>query len=325
MTRKKVTKLKPAARNVLECSRSVLQSIDTAMVGRIIKAANAVTACRGKVVTIGVGKSGFIAQKVASTLTSLGVLAVFMNPIDALHGDLGIVSSDDAVIAFSHSGNTRELIEALRHIAKIGPLVVAVCGDASSALVQMSAQKIVYHLFGEGSPDDLAPMASTTTSLVVGDMLAAEIAQRRGFDRQKFAQNHPSGSLGLKSISVTDIMYTGAQLPVIRASASFHDGLTEMTDKSLGVVAVIDIKGRMIGLMTDGDVRRFILSGKYRPNAKMADVMMTSPKTVTITANLYDALKAMEQHRITTLFIVDSKNHPRGVMHLHQIAEHQLA
>lgn len=313
-----------AARKVLECSLLALRSIDSMLLGSIVKTSNAIAGRSGKIVTLGVGKSGLIAQKVASTLTSLGVSSVSIHPTDALHGDLGVVSPVDTVLAFSHSGNTRELLSVLRHVVKIGPLLVGICGDSSSRLAQISEHALVYRLAGEGSPQDLAPMASTTACLVIGDMLAAEVAVRRGFNRQKFAQLHPSGSLGLQFAFVSDIMLSGAQIPAIGLKEKFHNGLIEMTSKSMGVVAVLDVKHRIVGVLTDGDVRRFILSGKYSPSSMVSDAMTSSPKTMVISATLYDALQIMEKHRITSLFIVDKSRKLKGLLHLHQIVERQM-
>lgn len=321
----KSPKNKAAAHRVLDAAQRALKDIDIVSAGHIVKVANAIAACRGKVVTIGVGKSGYIAQKIASTMTSLGVMAVFVHPTDALHGDLGVVSSEDAVIAFSHSGDTRELVEALRHIAALKPLIVAISGNGTSRLASISTHKIIYSFAEEGSPHDLAPMASTTTTLVIGDMLAAEVAMRRGFSQQKFAQLHPSGSLGLKLACVEDVMYIGKQIPTIRSTASFTTALEEMTQKSLGVVAATDARGRIVGIITDGDIRRFIVSGKYSPRSTVAEAMRPQAKTITPRASLYEALRIMEQHRITSLFVVNGRQVPQGLIHLHQIVERQLA
>ena len=279
----------------------------------------------GKVITLGIGKSGFIAAKVASTLTSLGVSAVTIHPTDLMHGDLGNILPGDTVIAFSHSGNTKELLAPLAHVHRLGVPIVAVTGHRSSRLVALAKYDLVYHIDSEGSPHDLAPMASTTISLVIGDMLAAQVATLRGFTQQTFAKLHPSGTLGLQLTTVGELMIQGGALPVIEGSSSFHNAVNTINTKRLGVVAVIDGRGHLIGALTDGDVRRFILSGRPLADATVTDAMTAKPLSISADLSLLAALQAMESRKITSLFITSTSGKLEGLIHIHQIVERQLA
>lgn len=319
------TATKQAYRATVAAARKALALIGAGLGNAVGRAAQALAGRRGKIVTTGIGKSGFIAAKVAATMTSLGVPAVFLHPTDAMHGDIGLVSRDDAVIAFSHSGNTKELLGALYHLKRLGVPVVAVTGGRTSRLAAAAEHVLAYRIAGEGSPHDLAPMASTTVSLVIGDMLAAQLATLRGFTRQTFAQLHPSGTLGLQLTAVADVMLTGKGLPTVSRNASFHSALRHINDKKLGIVAVIDEGRRLVGALTDGDVRRFVLSGASVDRARVQQAMTARPRTIALDATLLDALRAMEERKITSLFVVDSHKHLKGMVHMHQIIERQLA
>jgi len=276
---------------------------------------------RGKIVTTGIGKSGFIAQKVSATLSSLGTPSLFLHPTEALHGDLGVLGRGDSVIAFSHSGGTHELIEALRHVTQRRIPVIAICSNADSPLSSMSAHTLVYPFYGEGSPHDLAPMASTTLSLIVGDMLVSEISMRRGFSPEIFANLHPSGTLGLQLVNVQKIMRKGRLLPLVDERASFLKGVAVMDKGGLGLVGVINDQKLLRGILTDGDVRRMLLRGG---GGRISDAMTRRPKTIDPGATLLEALRRMEEYKITSLFVVDSPGRPVGILHMHQIIERHL-
>jgi len=306
---------------VLAHARRALLGLDTRLLSCISRAARAIADTRGKIVTCGVGKSAFISQKVAATLTSLGIPAVFLHPTDALHGDLGIVGRHDVIIAFSHSGNTKELLGGLAHV-KV-PLI-SITGNARSKLAQRSDHPLVYRIKNEGSPHDLAPMASTTVSLVIGDMLAAQAASQKGFTRELFAQLHPAGTLGLQLMPVHKVMHSGRAMPLIRKELLLIDALRIVTAKGLGIGAVVDDRGRLIGAVSDGDIRRFLLKGGNPVTARVNKAMSRKPETISADQSLLSALAQMEKCKVTALFVLDDDGSPRGIVHMHQIVAQQL-
>jgi arabinose-5-phosphate isomerase len=306
---------------VLQSARAALNSIHPASLKQVADAAVFIAARKGKIITSGMGKSGFIAAKVAATLTSLGVPAVYMHPSEAMHGDIGILHSTDTILAFSHSGSTHELLAMLVH----APIpVVAVTGAVHSRLAVQAKRVIGYRIVDEGSPYGLAPMASTTISLVLGDMLAAYLATLRGFAPARFARLHPAGTLGLQLTAVHAVMHRPPRLPLVRHTSSLIDALQVVSAKKLGIAGVTDAHGRLIGSLTDGDVRRFLQAGNQVLSVRVEEVMSRHPKTITESDSLLGALHCMEQHKITALFVVDAGDRPRGLVHMHQIIEHHL-
>lgn len=318
------TAMNRAHRRVLDSVRKAVSAVGPRLGNEVAVAGTFLGSLSGKIVTTGIGKSGFIAQKIAATLTSLGVPAVFLHPTEALHGDLGIVGPDDAVLAFSHSGNTKELIGTLHHLYSGKTPIVSVCSDRKSRLAAMSRFALIYPFTDEGSPHGLAPMASTTLSLLVGDMLAAETAAARGFTKERFAQLHPAGSLGLQLTTVGETMYRAGAVPLVRHDALFRDAVRLINAKRLGVVGVVDGRSRLVGVLTDGDIRRFVLSDGFSLLAPVTAIMTLKPITVGEKASLLDALRTMEQRKITSLFVTDIRRRPEGLIHMHQIVERQL-
>lgn len=275
--------------------------------------------CRGKVVVSGIGKSGYIAQKIASSMVSLGIAAQYLNPAEAMHGDLGAVAVGDAIVAISYSGETKELLRMLRHVAHRNVPVVAITGKKSSSLAKLSTQALVIKVAAEGSPYNVAPMASSTASLVVGDLLAAGLSVKKGFTDKDFAKSHPGGALGLRLTPVAERMRTGKALPTVRVDATFHAAVKEITDKKAGITAVVDARGRLAGVVSDGDVRRFVLKHSDVRTARAQEAMTRAPKCIAEGASLADALALMEQYKITTLFVVDTAKRPVGALHIHDL------
>lgn len=285
----------------------------------LVQAVDTLASARGKIVVSGMGKSGQIGHKIASTLTSLGAVAVSLNPAEAVHGDLGVITSDDVVIAISHSGETKELLRLLRHVAHLKVPLVAITGSKKSSLASMSSAVLAYHIKGEGSPYDLAPMASATASLVIGDMLAVALCAKRRLTRKHFARAHPGGSLGLKMTKVSSVMKKRG-LPVINTRMPFARALVVMTKGEMGVVAVTEGRSLLTGIMTDGDIRRHVLSGKLSQDTAVGNLMTKNPKTIAASASLQEALVKMEQYKITTLFVTD-RGRLKGVVRMHDIVE----
>jgi arabinose-5-phosphate isomerase len=278
----------------------------------------------GKIVVSGIGKSGHIGEKIASTLTSLGVPAIFMHPVEAMHGDLGLVSASDVLLVISHSGETAEVLKIVQILKKRGVTVIAIVGNASSTIAKLSAATLSYRINKEGSPFNLAPMASTTAALVIGDLLATALSLRAGITEQNFADMHPAGSLGLQLTKVQDVMIKGDQVPLVSDQKKFVDVLKVITEKKLGISGIHDARGKLVGVITDGDIRRFILTKDFSLHAPIKKAMTRKPQTIRERQSLHNALHHMEKYKITSLFVLDEKRHPVGVLHMHQILERQL-
>jgi arabinose-5-phosphate isomerase len=278
----------------------------------------------GKIVVSGIGKSGHIGMKIASSMTSLGIPAVFVHAAEAFHGDLGMIAKSDAVIVLSHSGETKETIRLLQHLKRIGAAVVAITGNARSTLAKEAAVALTYRIKDEGSPYGIAPMASTTAMLVLGDMLACSLCDKCGFTPKDFAASHPGGTLGLQLTKVSEVMKGKERLPVVPGTATFGKAVAEINRHRLGVTAVVDAQGRVAGVVTDGDVRRFLLDEAFDMATPVARIMTRKPKTIPGDTSLHEALRLMEDLRVMSLFVVDARKRPVGTVHMHHIVEGKL-
>ncbi len=278
-----------------------------------------ITARTGKIVLTGVGKSGYVAMKVAATLTSLGQYATFIHPVEAMHGDAGGVEEGDVLIAFSYSGNTKELVQFTRYVRDhFSVALIGVTKTEESALGQLSDIVVPVVIRSEGCPLDLAPMASTTTMLVLGDAIAACITLPEVFTKNDFARFHPSGTLGLSLTRVHEkaLMQSDMSVP---HNTSLQLALQKMDSIGKGLIAVVREDGVLVGSVTDGDVRRFFARTASSDNTTVASVMNTTPKYVTPETSLHEALMLMETHKITNLFVVDDMQQPVGIIHIHDI------
>ena len=287
-------------------------------------AVRVLASARGKVVVTGIGKSGHIGMKIASTMTSLGTPSVFLHPAEAFHGDLGMVQPHDAVIMLSHSGETKETLRLLQHLKRQGTAVIAITARADSHMALTADAVLAYVVEDEGSPHNLAPMASTVAMLVLGDLLAARLCRARGFTAQDFAVAHPGGALGLQLTRVSSLMKTGDALPLAPAGTAFKDALREMSAKKLGVLGVTDAEGKLVGVVSDGDVRRFVSSEQFALDAPVSVAMTSNPKVIGAEDSLKDALALMEAHKIFVLFALDRDRRPQGVIHMHHIIEEKI-
>jgi arabinose-5-phosphate isomerase len=276
--------------------------------------------CRGRVVVTGMGKSGHIAGKVAATLASTGTPAFFVHPGEASHGDVGMITRDDAVIALSNSGETNEILTIVPVIARLGVPLIALTGNANSTLARIATVHLDIGVPAEACPLNLAPTASTTAALAVGDALAVVLLKARGFTEEDFARSHPSGSLGRRLLlHVQDVMRTGPDIPTVRADTSLSDGLMEMTRKGLGMTAVVDVAGRVQGVFTDGDLRRALDRSADLRTTRMDQVMSRHAKTVRPTTLAAEAVHLMETHRITALVVVDADEQIVGALNVHDL------
>jgi len=290
-----------------------------------IRAVDRLSQVEGKLIIAGVGKSGYIGMKIAATLTSLGVPTIFLHPSEALHGDLGIIAANDGLIAISHNGETEETLKIVRHAANHKLPIVAITGKPSSSLAKMSDVALVFKINGEGSPFNLAPMTSTTTTLVVGDLLATALSLKKGFTKKDFAVFHPAGVLGLQLKKVEEFMIKGNKLPVVKQDDILATALKKIANRKLGITAVINKVGKLVGVIADGDVRRFLLSGRQlSQKSKAADVMTKNPKTIQRKQSLHEALIKMEQCKITSLIVVNKTNKPEGLIHLRSVLEAKI-
>lgn len=280
--------------------------------------------CQGKVIISGLGKSGHIGQKIAATLASTGTTAVFLHPVEALHGDLGVLDKRDILIMISNSGESIEVLNLLFFAKKLGVKILALVGNPDSSLAKESDFFINVGVPREACPLGLAPTASTTATLAVGDAIAMVLQQKKGFRKEDYALLHPGGDLGRRlKLKVADIMLRGDKIPILEEHRDFHAVLQEMTEKgNLGVALVVNEVGGLTGIITDGDLRRLLLRiKKFVPfhSIKAVEVMTRNPKTVEKDVLLSEALRIMEVKGITSLVIVDPLSRPEGIIHLHDI------
>ena len=283
-------------------------------------ACNCMLATRGRVVVIGMGKSGHVGRKIAATLASTGTASFFVHPAEAGHGDMGMITKEDTVLAVSNSGNTQEITALLPLIKVLGIPLISMTGSDSSTLAKASTVHLNAGVELEACPLDLAPTSSTTATMVMGDALAIALLELRGFTAEDFAFAHPAGSLGKKLLlKVADLMHTGSDLPRAPLDMPIKRVLLEMTEKSLGITTVVDADNNLKGVFTDGDLRRILDMGINLDEQNASDVMNTDPLRVQSGQLAAVALGIMEEKKITALIVVDEDNHPVGVVHLHDI------
>jgi len=277
-------------------------------------------ACEGRVIVTGMGKSGHIGNKIAATLASTGTPAFFVHPGEASHGDLGMITKSDVVIAISNSGNTAEVITILPLIKRLGIPLISMTGDPKSLLSQTADANLDVSVSSEACPLNLAPTTSTTVTLVMGDALAIALLESRGFSAEDFAFSHPGGALGQKLLlRVGDIMHKEVEVPRVTPDQPLHDALLEMTQKGFGMTTIVADDNRLLGVFTDGDLRRVIDQKIDITNALMADVMSSNPRTISREILVAEALTIMESAAITALIIQDEDHRPVGVLHMHDI------
>lgn len=283
-------------------------------------ACEAILDCKGRVVVTGMGKSGHIGKKIAATLASTGTPAFFVHPGEASHGDLGMITKDDVVIAISNSGNTAEVITIVPLIKRLGIPLISMTGDPNSALADAAQANLDVSVASEACPLNLAPTTSTTATLVMGDALAIALLESRGFSTEDFAFSHPGGALGRKLLlRVSDIMHRDHEVPRVCPSMPLQDALLEMTEKGFGITTVIDNDGKLIGVFTDGDLRRVFDAKINLSSATIQDVMSDNPKKIGLDMLAAEALTAMEKSSITALVVEDQHQCPVGIVHMHDI------
>lgn len=274
-------------------------------------------ACQGRVIVTGMGKSGHIARKIAATLASTGTPAFFVHPGEASHGDMGMITSGDAIIALSNSGEVSEVVTLLPLLKRLGASIIAMTGNPQSTLGQAADAHLNTGVETEACPLDLAPTSSTTTALVMGDALAIALLEERGFTAEDFAFSHPGGTLGKKLLlKVEDIMQSGASIPKVEASTTLSKALLEISNKGLGMTTVINAQGKLAGIFTDGDLRRTLDQQVDINSTPMAELMTTGAKTANPQMLAAEALRIMEENEITSLVVVDDSGDTCGIIHL---------
>ncbi|MCX7798052.1 MAG: KpsF/GutQ family sugar-phosphate isomerase [Melioribacter sp.] len=287
-----------------------------------VKAVRLIYNSKGRVVLTGMGKSGLIARKIVATLNSTGTAAIFMHPTDALHGDLGMVRKEDIVIIISKSGHTEELIRLIPMFKRINVTLIGMLGTTDSLIAKECDVILNIHVNEEACPYDLAPTASTTAALVMGDALAIALLELRGFTEEDFAFLHPGGSLGRRlSLRIEEIMIKGKDIPIVKENTSLKDTIYEITSKRLGTTCVVNEEGILIGIITDGDLRRLLEKTLDLKNLTAGDVMTKKPKTITKEKLASYAIQQMENYKITSLIVVDENFKPEGIVHLHDLVK----
>ena len=310
-----------SGRRVIEIEIEGLQAIAARIDGAFSQACRLILACSGRVVCIGMGKSGHIARKIAATLASTGTPSFYVHPGEAGHGDLGMITDADVVLALSYSGETDELLTLLPVLKRQGNRVVAMTGRPQSTLARESDVHLDVSVPAEACPLDLAPTSSTTASLAMGDALAVALLDARGFTADDFARSHPAGALGRRLLlHIADVMHAGDDAPRVREDAMLSDVLLEMSRKRLGMTAVVDGDGRLLGLYTDGDLRRTLADARIDVRStRIVDVMTRTPVTIDADALAVEAARLMETHKITQLLVIDGERRVVGALNIHDL------
>jgi arabinose-5-phosphate isomerase len=307
------------AKRVLEVEAAAILSLIEHLDDAFVNVVELIVACRGRVVTMGLGKSGIICKKIGATLASTGTPSFFLHPAEAIHGDLGMVVKGDVALAISNSGETEELVRLIPSLKRIGATIVAITGDPSSTLARGADFHLSAAIPQEACPLGLAPTASTTATLALGDALAMALLLRKGFKEEDFAVLHPGGKLGKRFQRVADLMHSGEQLPAVRLDASMKDAIYEMSKKRFGITAVVDDGGVLRGAISDGDLRRLLEKDDLIVRRTAAESMTASPVTIAAGELASAALQVMEERKITSLFITDESGRLEGIIHLHDL------
>ena len=307
------------ARSVLQTEAAAILALVDRLDERFERAVRMLRECRGRVIVTGMGKSGIICRKLAATLSSTGTAAFFLHPAEAIHGDLGVLQADDVVLALSYSGETEELLRLLETIKRLGAKLIAMTGDETSTLAQAADVALDCRVSEEACPLNLVPTASTTASLALGDALAMALLVAKGFRQEDFATRHPGGKIGKRLMRVEQLMHAGQHAPIVSIDAAMPDVIYEISSKGLGMACVVDADGALKGIITDGDLRRHMVSATHLLERSAGEIMTVSPITVPPDTMAAAALHILEQRRITAVVVVDIGQHVLGVVHLHDL------
>ncbi len=307
------------ARKVLQTEAAAILALMDRLDERFDRAVALVRDCKGRVILTGMGKSGIICRKIAATFASTGTPAFFLHPAEAVHGDLGVIQAGDVVVALSYSGETEELRRVLETIKRLGAALIAITGDPSSTLAQAADVALDCHVSEEACPMNLVPTASTTAALAVGDALAMTVLVEKGFKPEDFANLHPGGKLGKKLMRAAQLMHAGEGLPLVGLDTSMRDVIYIMSSKGLGMTTVVDDQGKLAGIITDGDLRRKMVSTPDIQRLTARDVMTTNPVTIRPDTLAVEALALLERRKITAVVVISPARRVEGVLHLHDL------
>jgi arabinose-5-phosphate isomerase len=312
------------ARRVLTIEAEAVAALAARLDPGFDRAVDVVVGCKGRVVVAGMGKSGIVCQKIAATLSSTGTPAYFLHPAEALHGDIGLLVAGDVVLVVSNSGETEELVRCLELMRRVGVPIIAFTGRPQSTLARYADVNVDVSVAREACALDLAPTASTTAALAMGDALAVACYERRGFTARDFAHMHPGGRLGRKVVPVGELMRRGDAVPRVLPTASLHDAVAEMSAKGLGMTCIADGSMTLLGVLTDGDLRRLMLRKEHPLQGTVAEAMTKNPVTIAPDALAGDALRLLEDKKITSLAVADDTRRLVGVLQIHDLWRTQL-
>ena len=314
-----------SARNVIGIEARGIEALATRIDGDFSKACGLILACPGRVVVSGMGKSGHIARKIAATLASTGTPAFFVHPGEASHGDIGMITPHDVVLLLSNSGETEEVLIILPFLKRQGNALIAMTGNPKSTLARDADAHLDASVSNEACPLGLAPTASTTAALVLGDALAIALLEARGFTADDFARSHPAGALGRRLLKISDVMHTGDAIPVVRLDATLTEALMEMSRKGLGMTAIVDDAGNLQGVFTDGDLRRSLDDhGVDLRATPVSQAMSRHPKVIGPDKLAAEAAQLMEEYKIHALLVVDAERHVVGALNIHDLLRAQV-
>lgn len=309
-----------SAAKVIRIESDAIADLASRIDGDFSKACRLILACAGRVVVSGMGKSGHIARKIAATLASTGTPAFFVHPGEASHGDIGMITRHDVVLLLSNSGETEEILTIVPFLKRQGNALIAMTGNPRSSLARDADVHLDASVCNEACPLGLAPTASTTAALVLGDALAIALLEARGFTADDFARSHPAGALGRRLLKISDVMHTGAAIPKVRAEATLTEALMEMSRKGLGMTAIVDELGRLQGVFTDGDLRRSLDDhGVDMRTTQVGSAMSRHPKVIAGDKLAAEAAQLMEEHKIHSLLVVDDAQHVVGALNIHDL------
>jgi arabinose-5-phosphate isomerase len=314
------------ARKVLETEAAAILALVERLDERFDRAVQLLRQCQGRVILTGMGKSGIICRKISATLTSTGTASFFLHPAEAIHGDLGVIQSDDVVVALSYSGETAELLHLLETIRRLGAKLIAITGDPASTLAEAADVALDCSVTEEACPMNLVPTASTTAALAIGDALAMTLLVEKGFRQEDFANLHPGGKLGKRLMRVEALMVCGDKCPIVSATTGMRDVIYEMSRKGLGMTCVVDADQALLGIITDGDLRRHMDRAAQILELTARDVMTPHPVAVPRSTLAAEALNIMEQRKITSIVVADGGSPTRvaGVVHLHDLWQMEM-
>lgn len=304
---------------VVTTTAQAIHALEARIDHHFAKACHYLLACKGRIAVMGIGKSGHIARKIAATLSSTGSPAFFVHPAEARHGDIGMITQDDVILVVSKSGETEEIISLLPFIKRLDIPLITITGKAGSTLAQMANVNLDVSIEKEACPLGLAPTTSTTVALVMGDALAIALLEKRGFTENDFALSHPGGTLGRKLLRVDEVMHQGEAIPMVYETAFLKTALVEMTQKKLGMTTVVNEQGELVGIFTDGDVRRAFDKNSDVHKTQINQVMSKNPKVISPQLLAAEAVHIMETYKITALIVTNPSNKPIGIVHMHDI------